>query len=109
MMLGEAIEKIVPSDRVLIINAAGQVIFRGFAANADNAGIRKTRRVKRYGIGMETYKAPEKMWDWSKADALPPQVPVEQFGEYKVEELKHILYIRIELDNEFTEGRENGI
>ena len=39
----------------------------------------------------------------------PPQVPVEQFGEYKVEELKHILYIRIELDNEFTEGRGNGI
>ena len=49
------------------------------------------------------------MWDWERADALPPQVPVEQFGEYKVGELKHILYIRIELDNEFTEGRENGI
>ncbi len=108
MMLGEAIEKIVPSDRIVIINAAGQVIFRGFAANADNAGIRKTRRVKRYGIGMETYKATEKMWDWSKADALPPQVPVEQFAEYKVGELKHILYIRIELDNEFTEGRADG-
>lgn len=108
-MLGEAIEKIVPSNRLMIINAAGQVVFRGYAANAGSAGIRKTRRVKRYGIGMETYKATEKMWDWSKIDALPPQVPVEQFGEYKVEELKHILYIRIELDNEFTEGREDGI
>ena len=98
-MLSEAIEKATPSDRIVIVNAAGQVIFRGFAANAHNAEIRKTRRVKRYGIGMETYKATE----------LPPQVPVEQFGEYKVEELKHILYIRIELDNEFTEGRGNGI
>lgn len=84
MMLGEAIEKITPSDRVVIINAAGQAIFRGYAANAHNAGIRKTRRVKRYGIGMETYKATEKMWDWSRIDALSPQVPVEQFGEYKV-------------------------
>lgn len=109
MMLGEAIEKITPSDRVVIINAAGQVIFRGFAANTESAGIRKTRRVKRYGIGMETYKATEKMWDWEKMDVLPTQVPVEQFGEYKVEELKHILYIRIELENEFTEGRGNGI
>ena len=109
MMLSEAIEKETPSDRIVIVNAAGQVIFRGFAANAHNAGIRKTRRVKRYGIGMETYKATEKMWDWARIDALPPQVPVEQFGEYKVEELKHILYIRIELDNEFTEGRGNGI
>lgn len=109
MMLGEAIEAITPSDRIVIINAAGQVIFRGFAANTDSAGIRKTRRVKRYGIGLETYKATEKMWDWERTDALPPQVPVEQFGEYKVGELKYILYIRIELDNEFTEGRENGI
>lgn len=109
MMLSEAIEKATPSDRIVIVNAAGQVIFRGFAANAHNAETRKTRRVKRYGIGMETYKATERMWDWSRIDALPPQVPVEQFGEYKVEELKHILYIRIELDNEFTEGRGNGI
>ena len=109
MMLGEAIELITPSDRIKIINAAGQVIFRGYAANTESAGIRKSRRVKRYGIGMETYKATEKMWDWTKIDGLPPQVLVEQFGEYKVGELKHILFIRIELDNEFTEGRGNGI
>ena len=109
MMLGEAIEKIVPSDRIMVINAAGQVIFRGYAANMESAGIRKTRRVKRYGIGLETYKATEKMWDWSMIDTLPQQVPVERFGEYKVGELKHILYIRIELDSEFTEDQGNGI
>lgn len=109
MMLGEAIEKVTPSDRIMIINAAGQVIYRGYAANAGAAGIRKTRRVKRYGIGFETYKATEKMWDWSMIGTLPPEIPMEQFGEYKVGELKHILYIRIELDNEFTEGRGNGI
>ena len=27
-MLGEAIEKATPSDRIMIVNAAGQVIFR---------------------------------------------------------------------------------
>lgn len=107
-MLGELLEKSTPSDIIVIKNAAGQVIFRGFAANTDGAGIRRTRRVKRFGIGLETYKATEKMWDWSKIDGLPPQVPVEQFAEYKVGELKHILYIRIELDNEFTEGRTDG-
>lgn len=108
MMLGELLEKATPSDIIMIKNAAGQVIFRGFVANADNAGIRRTRRVKRFGIGLETYKATERLWDWEKTDRLPPQVPVEQFGEYKVGELKHILYIRIELDNEFTEGRTDG-
>lgn len=104
MILGEAIEKITPSDRIVIVNAAGHVIYRGFAANVNSAEIRKTRRVKKYGIGLETYKATEKMWDWTKIDALPPQVPVEQFGEYKVDQLKHILYIRIELENEFEKA-----
>lgn len=45
MMLSEAIEKATPSDRIVIVNAAGQVIFRGFAANAHKKllEIRKTR------------------------------------------------------------------
>lgn len=104
MMLGETIEKIVPSDRIMVINAAGQVVFRGFAGNIEGAGLRKSRRVKRMGIGLETYKETENMWDWSKIDRLPPQVPVEQFGEYGTGQLKHILYIRIELENEFEEA-----
>lgn len=66
MILGEAIEKITPSDRIVIVNAAGHVIYRGFAANAKSAGIRQTRRVKKYGIGLETYRATENMWDWKK-------------------------------------------
>ena len=104
MMLGEAIGKITPSDRIVIINAARQVIYRGFAANVNSAGIRQTRRVKRFGVGLETYRATENMWDLTKIDALPPQVPVEQFGEYKVDQLKHILYIRIELENELEKA-----
>lgn len=104
MMLSETIGKITPSDRIVIINAARQVIYRGFAANVNSAGIRQTRRVKRFGVGLETYKATEKMWDWTKIEELPPQVPVERFGEYKVGELKHIMYICIELENEFEEA-----
>lgn len=39
--------------------------------------------------------------DWAKTDSLPEQVPVEQFTQYRVEDLQHILYIRIELKSEF--------
>ena len=52
-------------------------------------------------IYMETYRATEQMWDWEKTDSLPEQVPVEQFTQYRVEDLQHILYIRIELKSEF--------
>lgn len=49
MLLGDLIEKLTPSDRIVIINAAGQVIYRGFAANEECAGIQKARRVKKIG------------------------------------------------------------
>lgn len=37
------------------------------------------------------------------ANSLPEQVPVEQFTQYRVEDLQHILYIRIELKSEFEQ------
>ena len=99
--LGDVLERLVPSDRLVIYNGAQQVIYRGYAANALHSGTNTQRRVKRMGLGMETYRATEKMWDWEKTDSLPEQVPVEQFTQYRVEDLQHILYIRIELKSEF--------
>lgn len=63
MQLGELIEKMTTSDRLVIINAAGQVIYRGYAANFAHGTINPLRRVKRFGLDMETYKRTEKMWD----------------------------------------------
>ena len=104
--LGDVLDSITPSDRVLVVNAAKQVVYRGYAANAAYSNLSRQRKVKKFGIGMETYRATDKLWDWEKTDKLPEQVPVEQFSEYKVEQLQHILYIRIELKNEF-ERREH--
>ena len=91
------------SDRLVIINAAGQVIYRGYAANFAHGTINPLRRVKRFGLDMETYKRTEKMWDWANIRELPEQIPVEQFSKYRVEDLQHILYIRIELKSEFEQ------
>ena len=102
MTLGELLEKTVNSDRVVIINAAKQVIFRGYAASADYAHIGPRRIVERVGTGMETYKKTDKMWDWKQAEPLAKQISVEQFSQFEVGQLAHILYIRIELANEYA-------
>lgn len=101
LLLGDVLDTITNSDRVVVINAAKQVVYRGYAANAAHSNISRLRKVKRFGIGMETYRATDKLWDWEKTDKLPDQIPVEQFSEYKVGQLQHILYIKIELANEF--------
>lgn len=77
--LGDIMDKLTPSDRVVIYNAARQVVYRGYAANAVHGTLNPQRRIKKMGLGMETYRATEQMWDWEKTDSLPEQVPVEQF------------------------------
>lgn len=98
--LGDILDKLTPSDRLVIYNAARQVVYRGYAANAVHGTVNPQRRIKKMGLGMETYRATEQMWDWEKTDRLPEQIPVEQFSKYRVEDLQHILYIRIELKSD---------
>lgn len=74
--LGDILDKLTPSDRVVIYNAAGQVVYRGYAANAVHGALNPQRRIKKMGLGMETYRATEQMWDWAKTDSLPEQVPI---------------------------------
>lgn len=60
MQLGELIEKMTTSDRLVIINAAGQVIYRGYAANFAHGTINPLRRVKRFGAGYGNVQAHRK-------------------------------------------------
>lgn len=66
--LGDILDKLTPSDRLVIYNAARQVVYRGYAANAVHGTVNSQRRIKKMGLGMETYRATEQMWDWEKTD-----------------------------------------
>lgn len=45
--LGDILDKLTPSDRVVIYNAAGQVVYRGYAANAVHGALNPQRRIKK--------------------------------------------------------------
>lgn len=49
--LGDILDKLTPSDRLVIYNAARQVVYRGFAANAMHSGLNEQRRIKKNGAG----------------------------------------------------------
>lgn len=101
MTLGEVLEKITNSNRVVVTNAARQVIYRGYVASMNMAKIDRQRKIHRIEIGMETYRKTDKMWDWARTEPLDEQIPAEQFSQFAVGELEHIIYIKIELENEF--------
>lgn len=44
--LGDIMDKLTPSDRVVIYNAARQVVYRGYAANAVHGTLNLQRRIK---------------------------------------------------------------
>ena len=96
--LGDILDKLTPSDRLVIYNAARQVVYRGYAANAVHGTLNPQRRIKKMGLGMETYRATEQMWDWEKTDSLPEQIPVEQLGQYDIGQLQQLLFIRVILE-----------
>ena len=52
--LGDILDKLTPSDRLVIYNAARQVVYRGYAANAVHGTVNPQRRIKKMGLGMET-------------------------------------------------------
>lgn len=99
LSLGQVMNAIIPSDRVVVINAAGQVIYRGFAANFEHTAISDERPVKSFGLGMETYRKTERLYDWQNIRELPQTIPVEQMEEYSTKDLSHIIYTRIILEN----------
>ena len=45
--LGDIMDKLTPSDRVVIYNAARQVVYRGYAANAVHGTLNPQRRMTR--------------------------------------------------------------
>lgn len=45
--LGDIMDKLTPSDRVVIYNAARQVVYRGYAANAVHGTLNPQRRIKK--------------------------------------------------------------
>ena len=49
--LGDILDKLTPSDRLVIYNAARQVVYRGYAANASAWNSEPTATHKKMGLG----------------------------------------------------------
>lgn len=104
LRIGDFAEKLTGSDRLVVKNAAGQTIYRGFAGNYKGAMINPNRLIKSFGMGMETYLATETMADWKNIEKLPEQIPFESIPEYQTQQLNHIIYTEVTLESEFGGG-----
>lgn len=101
MTLNEVLEPMVPSDRLVISDASGTVMYRGYVGLVQYAGLNMKRQVDKVCTGVEFYRKDGPSWDWRKTDQLPNAIPVEQVSKFQTGELEYIIYIRIVLKNLF--------
>lgn len=105
LLLGEVIESCTGSERIVVLNAANQTVYRGYAANfMESSNVSPMRKIKRIGIGMETYRKTDTMWDWEHSKELPEQVPIESIPEYDIGDLRQFVFMKIQLHNDFELG-----
>lgn len=101
MCLGALTKRLRGSERIVVENAARNVLYRGWAGNFWTAKIDRKRKVDSVSIGVETYRKTDELWDWENTKSLPEEVPMEQISKFDIGELSQILYLKIRLKSDF--------
>jgi hypothetical protein len=96
--VGDILASMPGSDRIVIMNAARNVIYRGYAANALES-IDTSRKVDRMKQAMEVYRKEEVLWDWTRIKELPQSLTPEQTLKYSTDQLTQFVFTEIQLAN----------
>ena len=88
------------SDRIVITNAAKNVIYRGYVGNVENK-VDTGRKVDRLKQCLEVYRKEEILWDWSRIEQLPQSLTPEQTLKYSTDKLTYFAFLEIQLANDF--------
>lgn len=91
-------EKLKRSDRLMIVNADGEVVYRGYTANFCYSKVNPAEPIKLFGIGVETYGKGKEPYNWKRIESLPEQIPKESFYKYQLGELETIIYTKVLLE-----------
>lgn len=93
--LGQLVEHMIPSDRLIINDGAGNVLYRGYVATLEHHNIDLTQVVKRFGLATEIFRKEKKVQFTSNQKELPREVPVESISDYGFSDLEMLIYTRV--------------
>ena len=106
LKLGQVIDHMSKSARLVILAPGGYVRFRGYVGNFKDRWVSREEEVDIIKQQMETYRKEDGLWDWKRIEALPPQVPFKDIPEYGPGELEHVIYTEVRLKPSFEQMLE---
>lgn len=93
--LAQLVEHMIPSDRLIIKDGAGNVLYRGYVASLEHHNIDLTQAVKCFGLATEIFRKEKRTQFTSNQKELPQEVPVESISDYGFSDLEMLIYTRV--------------
>lgn len=101
MTLGEMLKRAVHSDRLIIQEADGREIYRGYVACIQYHGeIDTGREVKRFGLATDIFRKEDRGKYLGSQKRPKTEVAVESIGDFRFSDLEMLIYTRIILEGE---------
>lgn len=96
--LGQLTERMIPSDRLIIEDEAGNVFYKGYAGCMQHTKADESRRVKRFGLATEVFRK-EIRRTGVRTDIVPcEEVKMESISEYRFSDLVVQIFTRVILE-----------
>lgn len=106
LKLGQVIDHMDKSARLVINTAAGYPVYRGYVGNYKKGWANEDAEVNTVRQQMETYRTEDGHFDWKNIHDLPAEIPVKEIERYKTGELTHLIYTEIQLENPYKPKEE---
>lgn len=100
MTLREYLNKLIPSDRLLVVDEQGNELFRGFGTLGKYVKANLNAEVVGYGISTETFKRRT-----SRDEERKPRQRVEPETDYKFSDLEFHVFNKVIVKGEKHEER----
>lgn len=98
MTLGEMLKRAVHSDRLIIQEADGREVYRGYAACIQYHGeIDPTREVKQFGLATDIFRR-ENRGKYLGGQKEPKTAVAESISDFQFSDLEMLIYTRIILE-----------
>lgn len=97
--LGQLIERMIPSDRLIIEDETGKEIYKGYVGCMQHTDIETSRYVKRFGLATNIFRKEVKRRGANIETLLKEEVSVESISEFGFADLVMQIYTKVILED----------
>lgn len=101
MTLGEMLKRAINSDRLIIQEADGQEIYRGYVACVQyHSEIDVAREVKRFSLATDVFRKENREKYLGSQQKPKTEVAVDSISDFRFSDLEMLIYTRIILEGQ---------